>query len=480
MLSAADSSDPIVALGYKATRQANMRADRQAERWWYKLEDLRAQMKSLFGTEDCRIFYEETDDFDEFGNRLTGNLLSADGVMFGVWEKERHAYSMKLKREFRNELERRKQEFFADKDNKHSMYYLSDVEQAALYDDFLAGKPITQKAKEELGTNEPVNKWEAWHKEHSVQDKQGKWHPDPNRYSNKKERGNKYYDLFENPEIDAKTRAARLQWYKRLLALKEEMDSYLPYGATVNVRAPQITGRLVHRYRNLRNKGNGIGSSLRKAICREMGDGVHIREDEAYMFGTNNEFNEIGLDPLQNTVMFEKDKRERLAFWGVNKLKDMSNLNTDLFSTLLNYGCMAATYNAMSSVVDIAELAKEVEARRTIGTPGKEKTGAGSRAYNRYLKFLEKNVYGLSVTPPKMMGAKIALKMLRSLNHLGTWLALSGSLPGGTVNAGTGFIEVVKEALAGEQYNRKDLGKAMGLYFKYLWSNIMETAKGRH
>lgn len=98
LISAADSSDPMVSLGYKATRQANMKADRQAEKWWYKLEELRAQMKTLFGTTDCSIFYEETDEYDDFGNRLTGNLLSVDGVLFGAWEKERHAYSMQLKR----------------------------------------------------------------------------------------------------------------------------------------------------------------------------------------------------------------------------------------------------------------------------------------------------------------------------------------------------------------------------------------------
>lgn len=487
LLSAADSADPIVSLGYKATRQANMRADRQAEKWWFKLEGLRAQMKQLFGTTDCSIFYEETKDFDEFGNRLTGNLLSADGILFGVWEKERHAYSLQLKQEFRDELEKRKQEFYAERDpdtgrlvNRNAVYYLSDVEQAALYHDFLDGKPITEQAKRDLAGREPKNKWEAWHEEHSIKDDADRWIPDPGRYSNRKEHGDKYWELFENPEISATVRAQRLQWYKQLLAIKAEMDGHLPRGATVNVRAPQITGRLVHRYRNLRKRGHGIRGSLRRAVCREMGDGVKIREDEAYLFGTNNEFNEIGEDPLQNTVLFEKDKRERIAFWGVNRLKDMSNLNTDLFSTLLNYGCMAATYSAMSSVVDIAELAKEVEARRTIGISGsgKEQSGFNSFGYKRYVKFLEKNVYGLAVTPPRMMGAKIALKMLRRLNSLGTWLALSGSAGGGTVNAGTGLIEVVKEALAGEHYKHADLAKAMGLYFKNLWYNIMQ--KGGH
>lgn len=260
------------------------------------------------------------------------------------------------------------------------------------------------------------------------------------------------------------------------------MDTMLPPGATVNVRAPQIVGSLRHRYYDLRNAGNGRWRSFRKAVLREMGDGIHIRPDEAYMFGTNNEFNEVGQDPLENQLFFEKDKRERLAFWGVNRLPDMSDINTDLFSTLMNYGCMASTYQAMSGVVDIAELGKEVLASRQKKTPGmstkKQKKGSETRTYTRYCKFVEKNVYGLNVTPPKYHIGRIALKVLQGLAGLGTRFMLEWNIPGGTVNAGTGFIEVFKEAGAGEHYTVKELGRAMKFYFSHIFGNWRQ--KGGH
>ena len=339
------------------------------------------------------------------------------------------------------------------------MYYLSDSERAALYHDFIA------------------DKWKDWHAAHSVKDDagphKGAWIPNPQMYRNPQ---------FERLFPDTDEGRSRLKWYRELMSIKAEMDNMLPSGATVNVRAPQIVGSLRHRYYDLRGAGNGRWRSLRKAILREMGDGVHIREDEAYMFGTNNEFNEVGQDPLENEMYFEKDKRERLAFWGVNRLKDMSNLNTDLFSTLVNYGAMVSTYQAMSGVVDMAELCKEVLASRQLKTPGqsakKQKKGTETRTYARYCKLVEKNIYGLNVTPPKFHIGRIALKVLQNLAGLGTRFMLEWNLPGGTVNAGTGLIEVLKEAGAGEHYTVGELGKAMKFYYSHILGNWRQ--KGGH
>lgn len=466
--SASDSAEFFTQMTYKAARRANLAADRQAADYWYRLQELRSRMNDLFGTTDCRIFFEESDVPDEKGNKLTGNLISAglteadaskDGVLYGKWEAERHAYAMQLKRDFRNYLEDLKQQFYADQNNRGLVFYLSDSQKAALYHDFVA------------------DKWDEWHREHSIKDQsvahKGAWIPDPAKYRNPQ---------FERLFPDTEQGKARLRWYRQLLSLKAEMDTMLPPGATVTTRAPQIVGNLRHRYYDLRSAGNSRWKSFRRAVLREMGDGVHIREDEAYLFGTNNEFNEVGQDPLQNQLFFEKDKRERLAFWGVNKLNDMSNINTDLFSTLANYGAMACTYQAMSSVVDIAELGKEVLGARQLKQAGwwfnKQKKGTETRTYARYCKMLEKNVYGLNVTPPKFHVGRILLKVLQGLAITGTKFMLEYNIPGGTVNAGTGLIEVFKEAGAGEHFTGKELRHAMGFYFKNIFSNWGQ--KGGH
>ena len=260
------------------------------------------------------------------------------------------------------------------------------------------------------------------------------------------------------------------------------MDRNLPEGATVTVRAPQIVGELRHRFYNLKEGGQDAVRSWMNAVFREMGDGIHIREDEAYLFGTNNEFNEIGTDPLQDRTYFEKDKRDRLAFWGVNRLKDMSNLNTDLFSTMSNYACMSSMYGAMSSVVDIAELGKQVLAARTLRNPGdnedKQVSGKNTRCYARYLKMLEKQVYGLDVTPPRFQEARIGLKLIRNLTALGSRIALSFSGFGGLVNANTGLIEVLKEAFTGEFYTKEELWDSIKFFYRFIISNW--RSKGGH
>lgn len=222
--SASDSAEFFTQMTYKAARKANLAADRQAADFWYRSQELRSRMKELFGTTDCRIFFEENDEADENGNKLTGNLICAgitetesdkDGVLYGKWEAERHEFAMKLKQDFRNYLEQLKQEFYKNPDNRGLVFYLSDSQKAALYHDFVA------------------DKWEQWHAEHSVKDQslahKGAWIPNPVRYRNPQ-----FEKLFPDTELGK----ARLRWYRQLLSLKAEMDAMLPPGATVNMRAP--------------------------------------------------------------------------------------------------------------------------------------------------------------------------------------------------------------------------------------------------
>lgn len=472
IFSAADSKDIFQQLAKKHVQKANMLADRQAADWWYRLENMRPEMERLFGTTDCRIFFELNDEVDEFGNKMTGNLICAglteeqshmDGILYGKWEAERRAFEKQLKIDFRNHMEKKKQEFYANPDNKHQVYYVSDMTASVMYQDFVAPQ------------------WQKWHAEHSVKDKvTNAWIPNPelSKYHNPQ-----FQELFVNHPLGKE----RLAWYRQLLSIKDEMDKMLPAGATVNVRAPQIIGNLRHRYLDLRSGGHTRWQSFRGAVLKEMGDGVHIRPDEAYMFGTNNEFNDIGEDPLENQMYFEKDKRQRIAFWGVNRLHDTSNINTDLFSTLANYGGMAATYGAMSSVVDVAELGKEVLSSRQYKRNSwmgkrrdKQKRGTETRVTGRYLKWLENNVYGLNVTPPKFNPVRVALKLLQGFSRRAVKFMLNWNIPSGTINASTGLIEVFKEAGAGEHFSKTDLAWAMNYYFGHVFQNWGETLKGRH
>ena len=447
--SAADCGDFVTAVGNKVTKNANMQADRMASRFWDRIEELRLQMQEAFGSTDCTMLFEETVDAD--GHRTkTGNLVSQ--VNYGEWEKARHEFAQQLKRDFNEYLaELKRKAYEANQGVPGYTFSLTDQQRAIFYHNFVDPQ------------------WQRWHEENSEEDKTvlgGKrMIPNHVKYHN-----TQWDNLFDtgNPSLTAQEKAdrtKRLKWYNALMELKDEMDSLLPQNATVRWRAPQMTGRFSHRFRNLRAQMGNSLPAFGHAMRRKAQDFVVVRPDEAYLFGSNNEFNEITEDPLENPMFFEKEKVNRLPLFGINKLKNMEDLSTDLFGTLLQYGSMASTYKAMEQVVDIFELGRDVLKQRKVGNKIEANRGEESRAYSRYAKFLEKNVYGVNVTPPSWDRKGMWRKLANNLSSIGGRILLWGNLHGGIVNTGTGMFEIFKEAVTGENFNMADINAAHQMYF---------------
>ena len=454
--SAADCGDFVTAVGNKVTKNANMQADRLASMFWDRIESLRFQMQDVFGTSDCKMLYEEIVD-DEGHRTKTGNLVSQ--VNYGAWEQARAEFKMQLKRDFNNYLaEMKKKAYEANASTPGYVFSLSDQQRAVLYHNFI----------------DPL--WKQWHEENSEVDKtvlSGKrMIPNHVKYHN-----SQWDDLFDtaNPELSDEERAERtkrLKWYNSFMELKDAMDSLLPQNATVRWRAPQMTGRFSHRFRNLRAQMGNSLPAFGHAMRKKAQDFAVVRPDEAYLFGSNNEFNEIEEDPMENPMFFEKEKVNRLPLFGINKLHDMNDLSTDLFGTMLQYGSMAATYNAIERVVDIFELGRDVLKQRKVGNKIESNREDQSRAYGRYAKFLEKNVYGINVTPPSWDRKGMWRKLANNLSSIGGRILLWGNVHGGIVNTGTGMFEIFKEALAGENFSMADVNEAHKMYFDGLMKTM--------
>ena len=450
--SASDCGDFVTAIGAKVTKNSNMQADRLASLFWDRIEELRLQMADAFGNTDCSILFEYIEDSD--GHRTkTGNLVSQTNL--GEWENARHEFKEQLKRDFNNYLaELRKKAYENNKGVKGYVFRLTDLQRGVLYHNFSA--PL----------------WEKWHQENSEIDKSVKgkrYIPNHVKYHNRQ-----WDELFDtnNPGLSREEKDKRvkmLKWYNTLMELKGDMDALLPQNATVRQRAPQMTGRLYHRFRNLQGMRNNNIAAFGQALRRRGQDMYAVRQDEAYLFGSNNEFNEIEDDPLENSTFFEREKINRLPLYGINKLKHMEDLSTDLFGTLLSYGSMAATYKAMERVVDIFELGRDTLKQRKVNGKS-EKMGSESRAYSRYIKFLEKQIYGIGVKPPKIDRKGMLTKIASGLSSLGSRILLWGNVHGGIVNTGTGILEMYKEAVAGENYNTSELWEAHHMYFNGLLS----------
>lgn len=452
--SSADCGDFVTAVGNKVTKNANMQADRLASRFWDTIETLRLQMEDAFGTTDCTFLYE-TIPTEDGGTIKTGNLVSR--VNYGAWEKARHDFKVQLKKDF-NEylLGIRKKAYEDNKGVEGYTFSLTDQQQAVLYHSFVDSK------------------WKKWHEENSEIDTDltnGKRYI-PNHVKYHNEQWDNIFDT-DNPSLTNEEKAERRKrqaWYGSLMELKESMDALLPKNATVAVRAPQFTGQLRHKFRNLKGQHNNAGA-FGRAIRRRAHDLVYVKPEEAYLFGSNNEFNELNEDPLENEEYFEKEKIDRLPLFGINKLHNMNDLSTDLFGGLLQYGSMAATYAAMSQVVDVFELGRDVLKQRRVGDKMEKDLKSESRAYSRYAKFLEKQVYGINVEVPKWNKHLGWMKVANSLSSLGGRILLAGNLHGGIVNTGTGINEILKEAVSGENFNITELTKAHKLYFDNILSS---------
>jgi len=454
--SAADCGDFVTAVGNKVTKNANMQADRIASRFWDQVEALRLQMQEAFGSTDCTMLFEETVDTE--GHRTkTGNLVSR--VNYGEWEKARHEFAQQLKRDFNEYLaELKRKAYEANKGVLGYTFSLTDQQRAIFYHNFVDPQ------------------WQRWHEENSEEDKSalGKKRMVPNHVKYHNSQWDALFDTT-NPSLTAQEvaeRTKRLKWYNAFMELKDEMDSLLPQNATVRWRAPQMTGRFSHRFRNLRAQMGNSLPAFGHAMRRKAQDFWAVRPDEAYLFGSNNEFNEITEDPLENPMFFEREKVNRLPLYGINKLKNMEDLSTDLFGTMLSYGSMAATYKAMEQVVDIFELGRDVLKQRKVGNKIEANREEESRAYSRYVKFLEKQIYGINVDPPSWDRKGMWRKLANNLSSIGGRILLYGNLHGGIVNTGTGMFEIFKEAVAGENFSMADVNVAHQMYFDGLMKTM--------
>lgn len=454
--SCADCGDFAVAMGDKVAKIANANADNIASHFWDRIEAIRLKMKDVFGNEDCSIFYEIIK--DENGNVYkTGNLVS--DVNYGEWEKNRTNFRKEINKEFQQYLvDFRKKMLKKHEKDKNFSFSLTSMQKGVLYQQFVKSK------------------WEKWNKENSeaVKTSKGKRYvPSKSKYHS--EQWDAIFD-YKNPSLtpeQAESKKRRRKLFNELMELKNEMDQLLPANATIPVRAPQFTGNLYHRYQNLKGQHDNAGA-FGRAIRKRSMDMVSIKPEEAWMFGSNNEYAELSDDPLQNEMFYEKEKVDRLPLFGINKLQDMNNLSTDLFGTLLSYGSMAASNFAMRQVADVFELGREVLRNRTVGnTKEANLKGGSSKAFIRYSKMVDKQIYGINVEVPKWFQKNEVVKFANSLANMGAKILLYGNVHGGIINTGTGFFEVLKEAAAGENFDLKSLTEAHKIYFSNIVNNFM-------
>ena len=282
------------------------------------------------------------------------------------------------------------------------------------------------------------------------------------------------------------------RWMSDYLTLKHELDSMLPDGAATSHRAPQFRGTFMNTVRNKApfEKGHFQKAKAwwktfgRRGILESF---VETADDTEY--GDQNTMNHPDEELLGTKLDFEEERASRLPVFGINKLSNMEDLSTDLFHSTLAYASMATSYAVTSNVVDSLEVGKNAlynrrftgQTKWTKAFNGKkrhnnhetEDKGEKDRAYSRYLKFLDKQVYGIS--SPALgftLGNKRFLlnKLMQNLSSLAGSMFLKGNVLGGAVNTLTGFNNIFKEVITSEYFGVKDWRFA----HKYYYSSFVD------
>lgn len=425
--SMSNNPDVIGQIADKTTKLANKWADDLTNKAWDELRMLQRELQEI-GLSNTDIFCEVSTRTGE----LTGNIVSK--YVWGDYEADWAEFKRKCAEDF--------------KEAHPEIENITDFERSILWDSYF--KPLAR----------------TWHKGNGASPAHSQWNEEEQRYIPSDDYlSQQYIDTIEsNPE--------RLKWLNKYMQLKKSLDSRLPEGSTNSVRMPQFKGTFMNRVRNRKltdNAASAFGGSLRTAL-RE----TFCESSEDTDYGSDQTYNNIEEDIFQNKLAFEKEKLNRLPIYGINKLKDMAEISTDLFQSTLAYAGMANTYAAFDTIVDTLEVGSEVLNRRKVGGVYTESENRAnkSKAYNRYLKFLDKQVYGISTKKIKIGRGLVINKVAGFLSGLASKVFLGGNVPGGMVNLGTGAIEVFKESLAGEYYSIKDWRKAHKMYWGSLGSNL--------
>ena len=299
------------------------------------------------------------------------------------------------------------------------------------------------------------------------------------------------------------------RWLYDYRQIKYELDSMLPVGATTSYRLPQFRGTFMNSVRNSKALERGrfkTANAWRKTFGRRVVLESFVETSEDTDYGDLNSMNSPDEELLGTRLNYEEERAARIPVFGINKLKNMNDLSTDLFHSMLAYASMATSYQCLDNVVDGLEVGAEalynrnIQGKETIYEKGMNKvgsswrkatgrhetraTGAKNRAYGRYIKFLDKQVYGISATYwgiPIGKGRRLLLnKVIQNISSLGGTLFLKGNVLGGAVNTLTGFNNIFKEAVTGDYFTAKDWAYAHKYYFQHfpeMWTTDLGKLK---
>lgn len=393
-----------------------------------ELTVLEKELKEIGGTSE--EMFERVDEYGEgsINGKLTGNLI--DEYLYGVIEKEYDDLVKTKKEEFYNNLDK-------------------------------TGKTREQITVLWMSYFNPINK--QFINTHFVPSTDGKSLIPNDKYKNQH-----YIKHIKGTEKE--------KWLNKYKALKRRIDleclDIRENDEALLRRAPQFKGWTIQRVKNRSHNMNSIAAwktSIWEAVSESF-----IEDSEDRDYGSQYTYNPDE-EAYTDKDLYEEDKINRVPLFGINKLKNMETLSTDLFQSTVAYASMAYRYNVLKQVANTLEVGREVLKRtnyeRKINKSGKVPE---LRTFSKFQKFVDKELYGFR-TYKISLGKLVFNKVASFCTQISSYMFLGGNVTGGAVNVMTGGIEVFKEAFSGEHFDVKSWRRANSEYFKYIIPNILNA-----
>lgn len=280
--------------------------------------------------------------------------------------------------------------------------------------------------------------------------------------------------IYGNPDFNAGWDDAQKEYYRAIIDMKADMDSFLPQIMRCVYRAPQVRKSVTQMF-------DKDGRGALKVLMGKWKQRFAITEDNIEYAST------VAID-------FKGREIKRVPVYYTNMMENREDLSTDSMHAMFNYISMAVNHNEMSQLANALRLLSDhvnsedyevvqtkagkviEDAFRAIGKKFhrpltvegyKSNIGRAVDAYINRTVFNEtkKKIGSIKITENKAISLDALFNTLMYI----TSISRMGINPLSAItNAAQGELQILNEARAGRFFNRADRRRALKEYSKLL------------
>jgi hypothetical protein len=300
-----------------------------------------------------------------------------------------------------------------------------------------------------------------------------------------------YQDIYKKNSNGSYANQAMVDYYEFILDNLTKNDKGVPSMHKLNGRMPSIRKDFWERAAYVDKDGKKRLRTLRETArqSRETIAETFLAKEDEIEFGLIDENGDpVNYVPIFFTKSMYSVGRNEAKKKGLNgkEARDYArryvsdNLSMDATSALIAYNNSINNFHAMSSVVDVAELTKDIIAKRSVftgkinpvsiynellgiksGEKGDKivKEGVTSAAYERIDDYIKMVIFGQQKVNEQWLSG-LNLNTAKTIDFLNTYTSLSSlavNIYAGTANVLFGNAMIRLEGVAGEVINNKEI-----------------------